>query len=633
VISQRQDVIRVLLIEDNPIDAIVVTRLLQAASTPEHLEVALAGSVKEALQQYDTQPPDVVLTDLSLPDADGLAALDSLLTHDPEAVIVVLTGDSDEAHGEAAVRRGAQDYVVKGSVTGAGLRRVIRYARGRRAARLESDEYLREEKAFAESVIDAMPGMFAMVDAEGLCHRWNRGLAEFIGGTGQPNGIRLIESVISEEQDRVIEARRHAIETGHTRLEINMVRYDGKVVPFLVTAVRIFRAGDPYLLLAGMDLSERRSMEAQLIHAQKLESLGRLAGGVAHDFNNMLAAVLSFAELLLMDSAPDDPRRGDVETIREAAMRATGLTRQLLAFSRRQVFTPRVIELNAIISGLDRLLRRLIGEDIELVTVMGEGVGFVEVDPGQLEAALVNLAVNARDAMPDGGTLTIETSVVNPEDGPKAWTRVVVSDTGTGMTEDVQRHLFEPFFTTKEAGKGTGLGLATVYGIIKQSGGAINVKTEVGNGTAFFIDIPRVAGAEAAGAKAAGAAVPGGTETIIVAEDNDLVRHGITATMTARGYTILQAVTGEEALRIARSHQGKIDLVLSDVVMPKMAAPEMLRQMKEILPDTRVLLMSGYVSDAVQKDLGTMAFIQKPFTSVDLARKVREVLDAGRNPA
>ena len=625
--AQVQDVIRVLLVEDNPIDAIVVTKLLQAASTPNDIEVVTAPSVQAALAEYDVHHPDVVLTDLSLPDARGLGAIDQLLKHDPEAVIVVLTADADDAHGETAVRPGAQDYVVKGSVTGAGLRRVIRYARDRKAARRESDETVRAEKGFVESIIDGMPGVFAVVDPTGLLLRWNRGLASFIGGPPMPDGRRLIEHVSPEDREKVEAAREEALREGESTVELRLERHDGHYVPFLVTARRITRDGAPSLILSGVDLSERRLMEAQLIHAQKLESLGRLAGGVAHDFNNMLAAVLSFAELLLMDSDPDDPRRADVETIREAALRATGLTRQLLAFSRRQVFTPKVMELNAIISGLDRMLRRLIGEDIELVTVMGEGVGLVEVDPGQLEAALVNLAVNARDAMPEGGSLTIETSVTGAGQA-----RIAVTDTGTGMTEEVQRHIFEPFFTTKEPGKGTGLGLATVYGIVKQSGGSITVHSEPDRGTVFLVDLPRVSAPETAGA-VAGAAAPGGTETIIVAEDNDLVRHGIAATMTARGYTILQAVTGEEALRIARTYAGRIDMVLSDVVMPKMTAPEMLKELKHILPDTRVLLMSGYVSDAVQKDLGSMAFIQKPFTSQDLARKVREVLDAGRLPA
>ncbi len=625
--GEQSDVLRVLLIEDNPLDSIVITKLL-AGGADGDVVVTSVASIREALEVYERDTPDVVLTDTALSDASGLTVIDHLLALDPDAVVVVLTDEQNEVDGELAVRRGAQDYVARGGLTGQSLRRVMRYARGRKLARQEADERLRVEKAFAEQLIDSMPGAFALIDTDGRLLRWNKNLTAVLKTPEYPltTERRLFDYVWPDDQAKVETAVATAFRDGQASVELRLAGPDRHPISFLVTAVRIMRGGEPCLLATGVDLTERRSMEAQLIHAQKLESLGRLAGGVAHDFNNMLAAVLSFSELLLMDSPPDDPRRGDVETIREAALRATGLTRQLLAFSRRQVFTPKVMELNGVITGLDRLLRRLIGEDIELVTVFGEGVGLVEIDPGQMESALVNLAVNARDAMPEGGSLTIETSLHEDR------ARIAVTDTGTGMTPDILEHIFEPFFTTKEPGKGTGLGLATVYGIVRQSGGVIDVRSEPGRGTLFTIDLPRVAPADGQAAQASHA-VPGGTETIIVAEDNDLVRHGITATMTARGYKILQAVTGEEALRLAASHEGTIDLVLSDVVMPKMTAPEMLKRLRVILPNTRVLLMSGYVSDQVQRDLGTIPFIQKPFTSQDLARKVREVLDAGRLPA
>ncbi len=353
-----------------------------------------------------------------------------------------------------------------------------------------------------------------------------------------------------------------------------------------------------------------------------MESIGRLAGGVAHDFNNVLAAVMSFADLVLMDSAPDDPRRADVETIREAAMRATGLTRQLLTFSRRQVFTPKVCDLNELIAGLDRMLRRLISSDVELVTMFGEELGLIEVDPGQLESALVNLAVNARDAMPDGGTLTIQTQNVG------AMVRIVTSDTGTGMTDDVLSHIFEPFFTTKEPGKGTGLGLATVYGIVRQSGGEISVTSTPGKGSVFTIDLPMVDAATAQAARRPSSALPGGTETLIVAEDNDLVRRGITAMLSARGYTVLQAECGEDAVGHAERHEGPIHLMLADVVMPRMSARDLREQVQARRPGIRVLFMSGYVDESAQ-NAGVAAgdFLHKPFTAEALATKVRAVLD------
>ena len=505
--------------------------------------------------------------------------------------------------------------------------------------RRRGEEQLRAQKAFADSLIDNMPGAFGLLDEHARVLRWNTAVERLLGyQADEIVGEAVARFVAAPDRSRAVETIAAAMRDGTASVEVRLETKAGKGVPFYLTAARIEWEGKPGLIVTGQDLSDRQSMESQLAHAQKMDSIGRLAGGVAHDFNNMLAAVLSFSELLLLDSAPDDPKRGDVETIREAALRATGLTRQLLAFSRRQVFTPRVVDLNALIAGLDRLLRRVIGEDVEVVTLFGEDLGLVEVDPGQIESAIVNLVVNARDAMPSGGTLTLETANVElpaePE-GPDAPSgpavRLTITDTGHGMTEEVMRQVFEPFFTTKEPGKGTGLGLPSVYGIVRQSRGQIRIASEAGRGTVFTIDLPRTVQGASVPVEHPVAGIASGTETILVAEDNDLVRRGIAATLGAKGYTILSASCGEEAVRIAETHAGVIDLMLADVVMPRMSVQELSDRVHTLRPDTRMVFMSGYMNESMDSVRAwASAFVQKPFTVQSLSSAVRDVLDAAK---
>ena len=505
--------------------------------------------------------------------------------------------------------------------------------------RRRGEEQLRAQKAFADSLIDNMPGAFGLLDEKARVVRWNTAVERLLGyQADEIIGQNVVKFVRLQDRPRAGETIATALRDGTASVEVRLETKTGKGVPFYLTVARIEWEGKPGLIVTGQDLSDRQSMESQLVHAQKMDSIGRLAGGVAHDFNNMLAAVLSFSELLLLDSAPDDPKRADVETIREAALRATGLTRQLLAFSRRQVFTPKVTDLNTLIAGLDRLLRRVIGEDVEVVTLFGEDLGLVEVDQGQIESAIVNLVVNARDAMPSGGTLTIETCNVDlpplPEgmeglSGPAV--RLVITDTGHGMSEDVMSQVFEPFFTTKEPGKGTGLGLPSVYGIVRQSRGQIRVASEVGRGTVFTIDLPRNADGTSVAVENPADGIASGTETILVAEDNDLVRRGITAMLGAKGYTILPASCGEEAVRIAETHLGVIDLMLADVVMPRMSVQELSDRIHTLRPDTRMVFMSGYMNESMDSVRAwASAFVQKPFTVQSLSRTVRDVLDAAK---
>ena len=394
------------------------------------------------------------------------------------------------------------------------------------------------------------------------------------------------------------------------------------------------------------DVTDRVRLEDQLRQAQKMEAVGRLAGGVAHDFNNLLTAIGGYSDLLLADLATADPRRGDVEEIKKATERAAALTRQLLAFSRRQVLQPKVLDLNAVIVGAENLLRRLIGEHIRLETRLASGLGAVRADAGQVEQVVMNLAVNARDAMREGGTLTVETANVQigaerrtAEQAPMPPGRYVelrVSDSGAGIDAETKRHLFEPFFTTREMGKGTGLGLATVYGIVKQSGGFIWVDSEPGRGATFTIDLPWVD--EAVQPAEPGRTVRGeasGTETILVVEDEPAVRNIARESLRVRGYTVLEAPDGDAALLLAAGGEGgrAIDLLLTDVVMPGLSGRALAERLVAQRPGLRVLYMSGYTDDAIGLH-GVLEpglhYLQKPFAPDVLARKVRDVLDGAR---
>jgi two-component system, cell cycle sensor histidine kinase and response regulator CckA len=380
--------------------------------------------------------------------------------------------------------------------------------------------------------------------------------------------------------------------------------------------------------------------EAQLRQSQKMEAVGRLAGGVAHDFNNLLTVIRGYSELLLARLAPDDSSRKELVEVKKAADRASGLTRQLLAFSRRQFIAPKVIDLNALIANMDGMLRRLLGEDIvELCTELNPHTGSIRADAGQIEQVIMNLAVNARDAMPKGGRLTIETHNVTigrptrqtPADvKPGSYVLLAVRDTGHGMDEETQSHLFEPFFTTKEKGKGTGLGLSTVYGIVKQTGGSIVVESRKDQGATFKIYFPLV-DQGAPGAAAAPDAEPlHGRETILLVEDEPAVRGLVHETLRLHGYTVLEARHGIEALMTGAKHQGPIHLLLTDVVMPQMSGPEVAEKIQIVRPGIKVLYMSGYPDHPVFEQGGITrdaSFLPKPFTPNVLAKKVRDVLD------
>ncbi len=507
--------------------------------------------------------------------------------------------------------------------------------------RKRGEEALRESEATLQVFINAVPEPALLLDAEGTVVASNRAMAERIGG--DPIDIvgrhlygllpRDVAASRRREISAVVETRKAAVFED----SLGGRSYVNHVYPVLDAAGRV-----SLLAVFALDVTDRVRLEGQLRQAQKMEAVGRLAGGVAHDFNNLLTAISSYSELLLADLAPEDPRRADVVEIRKATERAAALTRQLLAFSRRQVLQPKVVDLNAVIAGAEKLLRRLIGEDVALVTRLAPGLASVKADAGQIEQVIMNLAVNARDAMQGGGTLTLETETVDIEASvqtaeqsivaPGRYVLLRVGDTGAGMDAETKRHLFEPFFTTKERGRGTGLGLATVYGIVKQSEGFIWVDSEPGKGSLFRIYLPaqeRAARPAEAAERPESQPAPG-TETILLVEDEDAVRAVTRESLRRRGYAVLVAPNAEAALEVSGGFDGRIALLLTDVVMPGMSGRALADRLASRRPETKVLYMSGYTGDAIVQH-GVLEpglhYLQKPFTPDILATRVRQVLD------
>jgi two-component system, cell cycle sensor histidine kinase and response regulator CckA len=426
--------------------------------------------------------------------------------------------------------------------------------------------------------------------------------------------------------------------------EVRWKRKDGSAITVRISGRAVASEHEPSDVLEAIaeDITERRVLEDQFRQSQKMEAVGRLAGGIAHDFNNLLMVVSGYTEVLLDQIPLGNPLHAKAESIQQASDRATTLTRQLLAFSRKQLLELKVIEVNAIVEDMERLLRPLIGEHIELTTNLAPDVGCTRADAGQLEQVIMNLVVNAKDAMPTGGKICIRTASVNLDDsyrpentfikrGP--YVMISVSDNGYGMDRETQARIFEPFFTTKEKGKGTGLGLSTVYGIIKQSGGYVFVQSERGKGTVFSIYFPRVDEPSEALAAPVAAATVGGSETILLVEDEESVRQLVRETLESRGYKILEAGNGNAALALAASHNETIHLVVTDVVMPGLGGRELAEQLLATRPSVKVLYLSGYAEDAINAPSdGQKAFLQKPFTLQSLSRKVREVLGPGIKP-
>lgn len=503
------------------------------------------------------------------------------------------------------------------------------------------------ERLFSDDVINSLPGIFYMYDEKSRLVRWNKRHEEVTGYSAQELAGRCNLDFFTEGYKEIVsQAMQTVFIEGAGYVEAPLLLKDGTQIPYFFTGRLAMVEGGQYMLGVGIDISdrkhaetERESLEIQLLQSQKMESVGRLAGGVAHDFNNMLSVIIGYTELALLQIDVKAPYRKHLEQVRSAAERSANLTQQLLAFARKQTIAPRVLDLNETVAGMLKMLRRLIGEEIDLAWQPGAGLWSVMMDPSQIDQILVNLCVNARDAITGVGKITIETANITFDEAyctmhsgfvPGDHVSLIVSDTGLGMDKETVRDIFEPFFTTKEAGQGTGLGLAMVYGIVKQNNASINVYSEPGKGTAFKIYMPRVISEDDEIVSVGGKEIPlSRGETVLLVEDEWAIMEMARTMLNTLNYGVLVATSPEEAIRLAEEYEGPIELLLTDVVMPKMNGRQLQEILQKIRPGMRCLFMSGYTADVIAHqgvlDEG-LNFIQKPFSMQSLAVRVREVL-------
>ena len=625
--------VRVLVVDDDEDDFVIVRHMFSEIGGQQY-GVDWVASYDEALEAIGRDEHDVYLVDYRLGARDGLELLKEAIATGSRAPMILLTGQGDRDVDVAAMRAGVMDYLVKGSIDPALLERSVRYA----VERKHDVEALARQSAAINTSID---GISILRDNGEFLHA-NDALVKMYGYECAQQLIGKSWHVIYGE-DEFARIERDIMpqfwQEGRWRGEVVGTRRDGTTFP-QETSMNAMEGGG--LVCIGRDISQRKQLQEQLLQAQKMEALGQLAGGVAHDFNNVLSAILGYTQLAKGTLRPGDHTSGYLTEIHKAADRAADLTRQLLAFSRNQIIEPKVVIVDELILGMEKMIRRLVGEDIELVILLSQVRSALRVDPGQMEQLMINLVVNARQAMPGGGKLIIETSVINLADGreeypPQAtareYVKLAVSDTGAGMTEEVRARAFEPFFTTKEVGKGTGLGLSTCYGIVVQSGGEIEIESEPGKGATVKICLPRVDEPSVRlPMQDDSGHLPLGDETVLLAEDEPLVREVAAHVLRQQGYTVLEASNGHEALSVAdEAAVHPIHLLLTDVVMPLMGGPQLVERLKERQLETKVLFTSGYTDDSIVGNhvlTQRAGFMQKPFTPAVLARKVREVLDS-----
>ncbi len=505
-------------------------------------------------------------------------------------------------------------------------------------ARKRAEETAAQEKIFTDTVIDCLPGVFFICDEEGRLIRWNENGKALSGYSPQELSQMNILKLFLYDREMLTKKMNEVLTYGRSDVEASLITKSGASLPFYLTGARMVINQTRYIVGMGIDVSERKQLEQQLLQAQKMESIGQLAGGVAHDFNNILSAIIGYGSILQMKMPPQDPLRANVDRMLESADRAAQLTHSLLAFSRKQVMYISTTQVNGIIGQQEKFLRRIIGEDIELKTVL-RGNAVILADSAQIEQVLMNLAANARDAMPSGGNLLIETDVQEMTeqflnaDGPGepgAYAVISVTDTGAGMDEETRKRIFEPFFTTKKAGKGTGLGLAIVYGIVKQHKGYINVFSEVGKGSTFRIYFPVYHGpVENRSTAIVEPSMKTGTETILLAEDDVTLRTFCRDILTEFGYILITAEDGEDAINKFREQQDKIRICILDMIMPKKSGREVYEAVQKMKPGTKVIFVSGYTADKVQQEAlpGDCEFITKPASPQVILSKIRKVLD------
>jgi PAS domain S-box-containing protein len=632
--------VRVLVVEDEDSHAELLVRGLESSG---RFEPVVARTLAEARAAIAAAAPALVLADWKLPDGHGI----DLLPPDGAFPLVVMTSHGNEAVAVEMIRAGALDYVVKSDqlfestaeLVDRSLRTWEHVVERRKAERA-----LRESEARTAGIVSTAADAILTIDEFGTIETANPATERMLGYSVEELLGRDI-SVIMPEPHRSAHAGYLARyrETGEARLigsprEVPARHKDGTVFPVRLAVGEMDLGGRRVFAGIVHDLSALKRVEQQFHQAQKMEAVGQLAGGVAHDFNNLLTVVLGYGSLMQGMLPPDDPKRAMADEIVSTAERAAGLTRQLLAVSRKPAADPVVLDANRVLSDLTRLVHRLLGPGVVLATDLDPGAGHVRIDPTHLEQVLLNLVVNARDAiLPGAGTIRVSTARVRLDAGSPElatgspsgdYVRLTVADTGCGMTDEVRARIFEPFFTTKEPGKGTGLGLATVFGVVRHAGGFVTVETAPGKGSTFTVYLPRVASASVPDGPAGAPFVPAGTETVLLADDDPGVQRLARLALESAGYTVLTADDGQAAAELIDRHAGRVGLVLTDLVMPRLGGLGVVAKARLKWPGVPALVMSGYPDLPAGEQ--SVAILRKPFTPAGLARKVREVLDQQR---
>jgi two-component system, cell cycle sensor histidine kinase and response regulator CckA len=637
----------VLLVGDQEEDYFLIREILERNRNTLPAELDHASSLEEAKTMLQHGHYRLVLFEHATGDTAATKLLADLLHTGCTVPFIVLTDQADEKAVAEIINAGACDCVEKSELNGANLLRTIRCTlnlHSTQEQRKLAEVSLRKLSCAVEQTGDAI----MITNSEGIIEYVNPAF-ESLTGYSSAEALGQTPSILTSGQQAPALYRElwETISIGNVYHNILVNRKKNGELYYVdesISAIRDTAGSITHFVSNGRDLTKRLNLEAQLLQAQKMDAVGRLAGGVAHDFNNLLTIITSYSELALDSVVPGSPTQSRLQEILSAARRAADLTRQLLGYSRNQPQALRVSELNPVVNGIVKTLHRLIGEDIDLIFVPGEGLGRIRLDPMQIEQILMNLAANARDAMPEGGRCTITTSNVCVDEEYVCHKNAVipvgryavltVNDTGAGISADHLPHIFEPFYTTKPTGQGTGLGLATVYGIVKQNHGFVWAYSEAGMGTVFKIYLPCVQDRIASTAMPDSIAeeMSRGTETILLVEDEDALRHAAAEFLSLRGYTVLEAKDGQDALSVASNHATIIHLAVTDVVMPRISGGQLAKELNTIRPNTRVLFVSGYAGQTIMDHKVVDVehnFLQKPFTLRQLASKVRAVLDRG----
>lgn len=634
--------IRVLIVEDSEDDCLLLLQHLRRSGfDPAFQRVDTAEPMREALVRRSW---DLVIADHNMPSFSAAAALEVLRQASLDIPFIVVSGSVGEDLAVRMMKAGAHDYIMKNNLHRLvpAIERELREARDRREKRRVEQELLQSQQMLSAVIEGSRDGIAVFEDTRLLfCN------PAFARLHGYESSSTLFgndaEEVLGKEptlQLRSFQQAQNQEKPPTPLFEFRFRRRDGEEMELEASVSFASIAGKSHLVAVIRDIRERRRLEEQLRQSQKMDALGKLAGGVVHDFNNLLTAITGYSELALYRLRADDPLRTELNEIQKAAERAAGLTRQLLAFSRKQSLSLKVLNLNTIMAEIEKMLVRLIGEHIDLQTFPHESLGQIKADPGQVEQVILNLAVNARDAMPDGGKLTLETANVDLDAsfsqqryGLRAgrWVMLAVTDTGCGMDAETLSHIFEPFFTTKEEGRGTGLGLSTVYAIVEQVGGHIDVYSEPSRGTTFKIYFPRIdAAEEQLPEEVISQPHSSVSETVLLVEDDEMVRNLVRQVLSREGYVVLEAGSGANALNLLQEHTESIHLLITDIVMPEMNGWELAQRVAQLRPEVKTLFVSGYTEGALLHQGLTdksVNFIQKPFSPQALALKVREALD------